>query len=288
VAIDTETYTSIVLKTPSIDLSEDKAYLERFLLEEWIAIRMNNAHLVKSYLQTRKRNYIYNVTEFIDGQTLTQWMIDNPNPTIETVREIAEQIAKGLLALHRQEMIHQDLRPDNIMIDSTGTVKIIDFGSTRIKGIVESNAYMEQENILGTAPYTAPEYFLGEIGSSRSDLFSLAVIVYQMISGDLPYGTQVAKSTTKSKQKKLKYKHLNADTHEVPMWADEALKKALHPNPYKRYGELSEFLYDLRHPNKAFLNKSRPPLLERNPVLFWKIISLVLSFIIVILLNQCY
>ncbi len=285
-AVDTETDTSVVLKTPSIDLSEDKAYLERFLLEEWIAIRMNNAHLVKSYLQTRQRNYIYNVTEFIDGQTLTQWMIDHHNPTIETVREIAEQIAKGLLALHRQEMIHQDLRPDNIMIDNTGTVKIIDFGSTRIQGIVESNAYMEQENILGTAPYTAPEYFLGEVGTTRSDLFSLAVIIYQMISGELPYGTQVAKSTTKKAQKKLKYKHLHTETHEVPMWIDDALKKALEPNPYKRYGELSEFLYDLRHPNKTFLNKSRPPLLERNPVLFWKMVSLVLSLIIVILLNQ--
>ncbi len=285
-AVDTETDTQVVLKTPSIDLSEDKAYLERFLLEEWIAIRMNNAHLVKSYLQTRERNYIYNVTEFIDGQTLTQWMIDNPNPSIETVREIAEQIARGLLALHRQEMIHQDLRPDNIMIDSTGTVKIIDFGSTRIEGIVESNAYMEQENILGTAPYTAPEYFLGYIGSSRSDLFSLAVIVYQMITGELPYGTQIAKSTTKAAQRKLKYKHLNPDTHEVPLWIDATLKKALEPNPYKRYGELSEFLYDLRHPNKAFLNKSKPPLLERNPVLFWKMTSLVLSIIIVILLIQ--
>jgi len=285
-AVDTETDTSVVLKTPSIDQSEDKAYLERFVLEEWIAIRMNNAHLAKSYLQTRKRNYIYNVTEYIDGQTLTQWMIDNPNPTLESVREISEQIARGLLALHRQEMIHQDLRPENIMIDSTGTVKIIDFGSTRIQGIVESNAYMEQQNILGTAPYTAPEYFLEEIGSPRSDLFSLAVIVYQMISGELPYGTQVAKSTTKAKQRKLKYKHLNTETHEVPMWIDETLKKALEPNPYKRYGELSEFLYDLRHPNKAFLNKSRPPLLERNPVLLWKMISLVLSIIIVILLAQ--
>ncbi len=285
-AVDTETDTSVVLKTPSIDLSEDKAYLERFLLEEWIAIRMNNAHLVKSYLQTRQRNYIYNVTEFIDGQTLTQWMIDNPNPTIETVREIAEQIARGVLALHRQEMIHQDLRPDNIMIDSTGTIKIIDFGSTRIKGIIESNAYLEQENILGTAQYSAPEYFLGEIGTTRSDLFSLAVIIYQMISGELPYGTQVAKSTTKKSQRKLKYKHLDPDIHEVPMWIDEALKKALEPNPYKRYGELSEFLYDLRHPNKAFLNKTRPPLLERNPVLFWKMVSLVLSVIIILLLNQ--
>lgn len=285
-AVDTETDTSVVLKTPSIDLSEDKAYLERFLLEEWIAIRMNNAHLVKAYLQTRKRNYIYNVTEFIDGQTLTQWMIDNPSPTLETVREIAEQIAKGLRALHRQEMIHQDLRPDNIMIDSTGTVKIIDFGSTRIKGIVETNAYIEQENMLGTEQYSAPEYFIEEVGSSRSDLFSLGVIVYQMISGDLPYGTQVAKSTTKAAQKKLKYKHLSSDTHNVPMWVDEALKKALEPNPYKRYAELSEFLFDLRHPNKTFLNKSRPPLLERNPVLLWKTISLILTVIIVILLNK--
>lgn len=285
-AVDTQTDTQVVLKTPSIDLSEDKAYLERFLLEEWIAVRMNNAHLVKSYLQTRKRNYIYNVTEFIDGQTLTQWMIDNPNPTLETVREIAEQIARGLLALNRQEMIHQDLRPDNIMIDSTGTVKIIDFGSTRIKGIAESNAYIEQENMLGTAQYSAPEYFLGEVGSYRSDLFSLGVIVYQMISGELPYGAQVARSTTKAAQKKLKYKHLNADKHDIPIWVDEALKKALEPNPYKRYAELSEFLYDLRHPNKAFLTKSRPPLLERNPVLLWKLIALILAVIIAILLNK--
>ncbi len=94
------------------------------------------------------------------------------------------------------------------------TVKIIDFGSTRIKGIVETNAYIEQENLLGTALYSAPEYFIGEIGSSRSDLFSLAVIVYQMISGDLPYGVKVARATTKAAQKKLKYKHLSSDTNE--------------------------------------------------------------------------
>ncbi|HEY9190619.1 MAG TPA: protein kinase [Sulfurovum sp.] len=285
-AVDTETETRVVLKTPSIDLRENKAYLERFLLEEWIAIRMDHAHLLKSYLPTRKRNYIYTVTEYIDGQTLTQWMIDNPAPTIETVREITEQIARGLLALHRQEMIHQDLRPENIMIDSTGTVKIIDFGSTRIEGIVETNAYIEQEHLLGTALYSAPEYFLGNTGSARSDLFSLAVIVYQMISGDFPYGTKVARSTTRAAQKKLKYKHLNPDAQGIPDWIDETLKKALEPDPYKRYGELSEFLYDLRHPNQAYINKSKPPLLERNPLLLWKTVSFILAGIIVLLLSR--
>lgn len=285
-AIDNETKTPVVIKTPSIDMKDDKAYLDRFLMEEWIAIRVNSPHIVKSYLPTRKRNYIYNVTEFIEGQTLTQWMIDNPKPTLETVRGIAEQVARGLLALHRQEMIHQDLRPENIMIDTTGTVKIIDFGSTRVEGIMDINTRIEQENLLGTALYSAPEYFLGKAGSTRSDLFSLAAIVYQMISGKLPYGVQVARSTTKAAQKKLKYKSLDPEEEGVPVWIDEALKKALQPDPYERYEELSEFLYDLRHPNKEFVNRKRAPLIERHPVVLWKGISFVLASVIIMLLSR--
>ena len=143
-ATDEETNATVVIKTPSIDLQGDPAYLERFLMEEWIARRINSAHVLKPCPQTRKRNYFYIVTEFIDGQTLTQWMIDNPKPELETVRGIIEQIAKGLQAFHRMEMLHQDLRPENIMIDSTGTVKIIDFGSTRVAGVMEIAAPDEQ------------------------------------------------------------------------------------------------------------------------------------------------
>ncbi len=285
-AVDNETNTPVVIKTPSIDMKDDNAYLDRFMMEEWIAIRINSPHVAKSYLPTRKRNYLYNVTEFIEGQTLTQWMIDNPKPTLETVRGIAEQIARGLLAFHRQEMVHQDIRPENIMIDTTGTVKIIDFGSTRVEGIMDINTHVEQENLLGTALYSAPEYFLGYRGSPQSDLFSLAAIVYQMISGKLPYGVHVARSTTRKAQKKLKYNSLDPEEDGVPVWVDEALKKALQPDPYKRYEELSEFLYDLRHPNKEFVNRTRAPLIERHPVVLWKGISFVLAVIIVILLSR--
>jgi len=285
-ATDEETGTQVIIKTPSIDLRGDTDYLERFLMEEWIARRINSAYVLKPCLQTRKRNFLYIVTEYIEGKTLAQWMIDNPKPDLETVRVIVEQIAKGLRAFHRMEMLHQDLRPNNIMIDSNGTVKIIDFGSTLVAGIMEISSPLERNNILGTAQYTAPEYFLGESGTTRSDMFSLGVITYQMLTGKLPYGAKVAQSRTKNSQSRLHYESLLDDDRDIPAWVDEAMRKVLHPNPYKRYEELSEFLYDLRHPNKAFLNKTRPPLMERNPVLFWKSVSIILLVIIVILLTR--
>ena len=283
---DIESQEPAIIKTPSIDLRGDAAYLERFLLEEWIARRINNPHVLKPCPQNRAHHYLYVATEYIDGQTLTQWMVDHPKPSMEEVRNIIEQIAKGLQAFHRLEMLHQDLRPENIMIDKTGTVKIIDFGATHVAGILEITNPILQQNILGTAQYTAPEYFLGEPGTPRSDMYSLAVITYQMLSGRFPYGTEVAKSRTKNAQKKLAYQSVLDDDREIPMWVDEAIRKAVRPDPYKRYDEITEFVFDLRHPNQKFLNKARPPLIERSPVLFWKSVSLILALVIVFLLAR--
>ena len=287
-AVDMETNERVVLKTPSIDLQGGPAYLERFLLEEWVARRINNAHVLKPCLQTRRRHHLYVATEFIEGRTLAQWMIDNPRPDVETVRGIAAQIASGLQAFHRLEMLHQDLRPENVMIDATGTVKIIDFGATRVAGIAEMATPGERGEILGTAQYTAPEYFIGEAGSARSDLFSLGVITYQMLSGRLPYGAEVAKARTQAAQRKLRYASVLHDEREVPAWIDGVLQKAVHPNPLARYDTLSEFVQDLRHPNQAFLNRTRAPLVERHPVRFWKAVSAVLAAIVLLLVYVRY
>src|SRR5258708_25539288 len=146
------------------------------MMEEWVARRVDSPHVLKPCLPSRRRKFLYVVMEYIDGQTLTQWMIDNSVPALETVRGIVEQIAKGLRAFHRKEMLHQDIRPDNIMMDDAGTVKIIAFGSTRITGVVEAAPSGNRNDILGTQQYTAPEYFLGEPATSRYDLFSLGVI----------------------------------------------------------------------------------------------------------------
>ena len=283
-ALDTETNLQVIIKTPSVDVQGDAAYLERFLLEEWIARRINSPYVLKPCLQTRKRHYLYIVTEYIEGQTLTQWMHDHPKPELATVRGIVEQIAKGLRAFHRLEMLHQDLRPANIMIDRTGTVKIIDFGSTSVAGLREITSPITQQHILGTAQYTAPEYFLDEPATTRADMFSLAVIMYQMLTGKLPYGTQVAKSRTLLSQRQLKYNTIRDERPEIPSWVDEAIGKALQPRPSKRYADLSEFIFDLHQPNQAFLNKTLPPLMERNPVAFWQWLAFILAVINIVLL----
>ncbi|MBK6636400.1 MAG: bifunctional protein-serine/threonine kinase/phosphatase [Rhodocyclaceae bacterium] len=281
-AVDSETGEQVALKTPSIDQQDNPAALERFLMEEWIARRLNSAHVLKPCSVTRPRNYLYVVTEFIEGQTLAQWMIDNPKPDLATVRRFIEQMARGLQAFHRLEMLHQDVKPDNVLIDATGTLKIIDFGATRVAGISEMASSIAQINLLGSAAYAAPEYFLGEAGSARSDQYSLAVIAYQMLTGKLPYGANPAKARTRAAQKKLSYDSALRDDREIPAWVDEALRKALDPDPLARYEELSEFVFDLHHPNQAFLSKTRPPLIERHPVMFWKIVSLLLAIALLV------
>ncbi len=282
--VDIESDTPVAIKIPSIDLRDDAAYLKRFLMEEWIARRIDSPHVLKPRLQLRKRNYLYVVMEFIEGQTLRQWMIDNPKPDLEAVRGIVEQIAKGLRAFHRKEMLHQDLRPDNIIIDKTRTVKIIDFGSTKVAGVAEVSPSTGQYDVLGTVQYTAPEYFLGEGGSPRSDMFSLGVIAYQMLTGKLPYGADAARARTKSQVRKLRYNSALDEDREIPVWIDGALRRAVHPDPYKRYESLSEFVFDLRQPNAGYLNPSLTPLIERNPLLFWKCTTAILACIIVVLL----
>lgn len=213
----------VVLKTPSVELRENPAYLDRFMLEEWVARRLDSPHVLKPCATDRPRRHLYVAMEYIDGQTLAQWMTDHARPDLDSVRSIVEQVAKGLQAFHRKEMLHQDLRPDNIMIDRSGTVKIIDFGATHVAGLAE---------------------------------------------GDLP---------------KLNYASARPARHDLPPWIDAVLRQALHPRPAKRQEALSAFVHDLRAPGPQHLKAQRSPLLERNPVLFWRSLALLLALVVVVL-----
>ncbi|MCX2722333.1 bifunctional protein-serine/threonine kinase/phosphatase [Roseibium salinum] len=287
-AEDEATGDPVVLKFPSVDLRGENDYLRRFALEEWIARRISSPHVLKAAPYPQERETLFVATEYVEGQTLRQWMTDNPHPDLETVRGLLEQIARGLRAFHRKEMVHQDLRPENIMIDKTGTVKIIDFGSVRIAGVIEAAPALDKAEILGTHQYTAPEVFLGYLGTERSDLFSLGVIAYEMLTGRLPYGAAVARATSEKAQAALRFRSASSMTERVPDWVDGALCRAVHPVPGRRYEVLSEFLEDLRRPNAAFTTGQFVPLAERDPVRFWQLVSAVLAVLCAVLFYQLF
>ena len=284
-AVDVHTGQQLVLKTPSVDLRDDPEYLDRFLLEEWVARRVDSVHVLKAWAGDRPRAHVFVAMEFIDGQTLAQWMTDHPRPELDAVRGIVAQVGKGLQALHRKEMLHQDLRPENVMIDRTGTVKIIDLASVHVAGLAETTGHARADAIAGTLQYTAPEYFIGGTGSARSDLFSLAVLTYQMLTGRLPYGLEASRLRTGADLKRLRYVPVRHLRPELPAWLDAVLQKALHADPSKRQEAVSEFVHDLHAPGLQFQRHRPPPLIERHPVVFWQVTTVLLGLMVLALLG---
>ena len=162
----------LVMKTPSVKFADDAAYIERFIMEEWIGRRVESPHLVGVREKPRTSKFLYYLMECVEGRTLRHWIAQNPRPEIGAVTEIVRQASEGLRALHRRETLHQDLKPDNIMIQPDGNVVILDFGSTYIAGINEIDVPYERDRKLGTMRYSAPEYRLDRRPTEQSDLFS--------------------------------------------------------------------------------------------------------------------
>jgi len=270
-AIDVESETEVVLKTPSVNFEDDIEYIDGFLHEEWAGKRISSPHVLKIIEPSQRRRFLYYATEYIEGQTLEQWISDNSPADVSIVRPLVKQIITALRAFQRQEMIHQDLKPGNIMIDTQGTVKIIDFGSTKIAGIQEIASPINRGTLLGTLDYAAPEYFQGQPGAHISDIYSVGAIAYEMLTGKLPYGRPLSEKALK-RVRYISAKHVNPN---IPPWIDGALEKATQINPELRYPALSEFMCDLEKPNPSVI-KQNQPLLERDPVKFWKSLSIML------------
>lgn len=276
-----------VMKTPSVNFQDDPAYIERFIMEEWIGRRIACPNVEAVPTKVRKRQWLYYLCEFVEGETLAKWIESNNKRDLEQVLDITEQVVRGVRSLHRKETLHQDLKPANIVLARDGVAKLIDFGSCLVAGINEIASPFERDTILGTATYAAPEYKLRRSGSVRSDQFSIAMITYEMLTGHLPFGAGFDRCETKQDFSRLKYEHAYWHNPMVPAWMDGALRKALQFSPELRYESLSEFVYDLRHPNPQFMQLKDQPLIERKPLLFWQLtcVCLLLSHVLTLWLR---
>ncbi|MCB2058886.1 MAG: protein kinase [Novosphingobium sp.] len=275
----------VALKVPATEHAQDPAQMQALLLEEWVARRISNPHVLKAAPIRGARRHAYSVTEYVEGRTLDSWMHDNPEPDLAVVRSLVSQVAAGLQALHRREMIHRDLRPHNVIVDADGTARLIDFGSAQVAGLDDiAPRDFEDAAFAGTMQYSAPELYLGHPASRRSDIYSLGVIAYQMLTGRLPYGPRVAAANTRAAQKRLRYAPATEFNPAVPDWMDAAIAKAVSIDPAERYEELSEFTFDLAHPNPSLVTPDPRPLLQRKPERLWQAISAVLFVLLMLTL----
>lgn len=272
-----------VLKMPSQNFAGDSSYLQGFIREAWLGEKLNNPHVMKIRSGSEHSRFLFHVCDYIEGQTLAQWMKDNPKPSLAQVREIIEQVITALRSFQRLDVIHRDLKPDNIMIDAYGKVFLIDYGTAHIASLDENNDNISETVPQGTLNYIAPETLLTLEADHQSDLFSLGVIAYEMLCGELPYKPMKLgefnqySHGAKQKVDKIRdyeywqYRSIRHFRTDLPFWLDMVLEKATKADPHLRFQAFSEFKVDLSQPKASALAEYKSqPLLQRNPVLFWQ------------------
>jgi protein phosphatase len=271
-----------VLKTLSESLSEDPDAINNFLRERWVASQLNHPQLMKYYPQNDKSKFIYNIYEFSDGYTLRQWIRDHRNPPLNAVREIITSIVKAVRVLQRLNIVHCDLKPDNIILQHDGSIKIIDYGAAF--SLDKDCIFNGRVNVpLGEANYLAPEAILKSDYSHQTDLYAIAVITYEMLTGKLPYQSIDSQSLTRARHHKWHYTPLPTHREDIPLWFDAAIRRACTTDKKSRYSVFSEFLIDIAKPNQQLISTyTETGLINTNPILFWKLSTLLISMCAVI------
>ena len=275
-----------VLKMPSINFEDDVAYLDSFAREEWIGRKISSDKIMKILNPPLDTKFLYHVSEYIEGKTLRQWMIDNPKPDFDQVRELVDGMISAVRVLQRDKMVHRDLKPENFIINRDGHIILIDLGTVQISGIKEIEQPNFEEIPVGDIGYIAPEYLIHNAATPLSDLFSIACIAYEMLTGQLPFKVIKTNRYYPNSYNSWDYKSLkklDLKRKDIPGWVDNVLKKALSARPENRYQAMSEFQKDLRTPGQDILTPEKfVPLIERNPLRFWQVVSLLLFMLIII------
>jgi protein phosphatase len=280
---DLHSHQSLVLKAPSENFADDAQYLEGFIREQWVGRRISHPGVMKILARPEDSRFLYHLCEYIDGITLRQWLYDHPKPDLKTVRELTAQLVGGLRAFQRLSMVHRDLKPENVIIDPQGRLVIVDFGTVYVAGLGEICSPLSEEVPVGSVDYIAPEYVLGEPCTECSDFFSLAVMVYELLCGQLPFDLPDLQRKPPKNYDAWRYISVRSRRADLPLWLDLALQKALSARPSQRQAAFSEFLQDLEKPNAQLLaNHQQVPLIERNPLVFWRSVSLLLLLVIIV------
>jgi serine/threonine protein phosphatase PrpC len=270
----------VALKFPKPQVAAVATYHAAFVREAWVGARVNSPYVGRVIeLPPGRQTCLYTAMPLYQGELLSNRLARRPMVGLEEGRNIAIKLARGVSALHRAGIIHRDIKPDNVILEAEGSLKLIDLGVVRVPGLEDFPA----QDIPGTLAYMAPEMLSGdEKGNEQTDIYALGVTMFRAFAGEYPYGNIDAVSPPR-RDRPTPLAELRPD---LPAWLQEVLGRAIALDPAVRFRDVGEFAVEMEAgPARAPEAPRRPQTLyERAPVRFWQGVAAILALVVLFLL----
>jgi serine/threonine protein phosphatase PrpC len=258
----------VALKFPKPQVAAETTFHAAFVREAWVGSRVNSPWLGRIIeLPPGRQTCLYTVMPLYIGELLERRLIRPPGLGLEEGRNITVKLARAAGALHRAGIIHRDIKPDNVILEGGGSLKLIDLGVVRIPGLED----FPPENIPGTTAYMAPEMFSGEPGNEATDIYALGVTMFRAFTDEFPYGNPDGTSRP-TRNRPRDFSNLRPD---LPAWLQAVLGRAIAINPADRFHDMAEFALEMEAGPARAPPAARQPLTlyERHPLRFWQAIA---------------
>lgn len=269
-AIDSEDGSAVVLKFPRREVLSERALRLAFAREMLLAQRISSPFVLAAHaVRPDRQTALYGVQPFVEGETMAERM-ERMLPSLKTGLDLAIKLTRGVAALHRLDVVHRDIKPDNTILTHDGGLKLIDLGVARLPRVEDFRV----DEIPGTPGFMAPEQFDGNAGDALTDQFALGVTLYRWFTGKWPFGEQEAFQRPRFGRPVPPSHHRS----EIPSWLDDAILTAIQPDRDARFGDVVELLRVLESGGPLESGPRRSvPLIERNPERFWQTVSALLA-----------
>jgi eukaryotic-like serine/threonine-protein kinase len=260
-ARDLSTGQQVAIKIPHPEVESDPALFDRFQREEDIGTRMQHPGVMKVF-PNPNRSQVYMVMEWVEGRLLRQVLNESPKLPIDRAVKLTIAICRALEYIHANGVVHRDLKPENIMVDANDNIRLIDFGIAANAG-ARRLTFANFSRNMGTPDYISPEQVKGKRGDARSDLYSLGVILYEMLTGKVPFSGPNPFAVMNDRLINPPPPPTALNPAITPQ-LQEILYRALERDPKNRYASAREFAHDLEHQDEVGI-ANRPEISQPQP-----------------------